>query len=109
MSATTAPASQSLIQRLAGIDLRSLAAFRIGLGVILLGDLVTSLSGAGALYSEGGTMPVAVAEQLRESPWMVSLHSLSGSTAWQVALITLQIVAAVCLLVGWRTQLAVAV
>jgi hypothetical protein len=109
MSATTAPASQSLIQRLAGIDLRSLAAFRIGLGLILLWDLVTSLSGAGALYSESGTMPVAVAEQLRESPWIVSLHSLSGATAWQVALITLQIVAAVCLLVGWRTQRAVAV
>jgi hypothetical protein len=109
MSATTAPASQSLIQRLAGIDLRSLAAFRIGLGVVLLWDLVTSLSGAGALYSEAGTMPLVVAEQLRESPWIVSLHSLSGATAWQVALISLQIIAAVCLLVGWRTQLAVAV
>ena len=109
MSVPPAPSESSLIQRLAGIDLRSLAAFRIGLGGILLWDLITSLSSAGALYSEAGTMQVAVAEQLRESPWIVSLHSLSGSAAWQVALIIFQIAAAVCLLIGWRTQLATVV
>lgn len=106
MSATPAPASQSLIQRLAGIDLRSLAAFRIGLGIVLLWDLSNSLASAGAFYSESGTMPVAVMEQLRESPWIVTLHGLVGSTAWPVALILVQILAALCLLVGWRTQIA---
>lgn len=109
MSVRPEPADLSLIQRLAGIDLRSLAAFRIGLGVVLLWDLFTSLSSAEALYSEAGMVPLAVAEQLRESPWMVSLHSLSGSAAWPVAVIVFQIVAAVCLLAGWRTQLAAAI
>jgi len=104
-----APSSQSLIQRLAGIDLRSLAVFRIGLGVVLLWDLFTSLASAGALYSEAGMMPLAVAEQLRESAWIVSLHSLNGPAVWPVVLIVFQILAATCLIVGWRTQVAVAI
>lgn len=109
MSATSPPAKPSVIRRLTGIDLRSLAAFRIGLGTILIWDLVTSLFSASAFYTDAGTMPLALALRLRESPWIISLHGLSGSTAWQMALIVGQIAAAACLLIGWRTQLATVV
>ncbi|MBX7211847.1 MAG: HTTM domain-containing protein [Verrucomicrobiaceae bacterium] len=98
--------SRSVIQRLAGVDLRSLAAFRMGLGFILLWDLATSLASAGAFYAEAGVMPSAVWARLRESAWIVSLHGLSGSSPWVVTLIIVQMIAAACLLAGWRTQAA---
>lgn len=106
MPATPAQPAPTLIQRLAGIDLRSLAAFRIGLGAILLWDSADSLASTGAFYSEAGTMPVEVARALRESPWIVSLHALSGSGAWAAGLILVQIASALCLIAGWRTTIA---
>jgi Vitamin K-dependent gamma-carboxylase len=97
---------QCIARQFAGIDLRSLAAFRIGLGVVLLWDLSTSLGSASAFYSNDGFLPLAVLDQFRESPWLWSVHTLSGSCAWQIALLILHMAAAVCLLVGYRTQVA---
>ncbi len=109
MSTAHVPTSPSFIQRLAGIDLRSLAAFRIGLGVILIWDLITSLASVEALYTEVGTLPAALAAELLESPWIVSMHAWVGASSGVAGLIVVQLAAAICLLVGWRTQLAVAV
>lgn len=96
-----------LIQRLAGIDARSLAAFRIGLGLVLIWDLSTALLNAKAFYSNSGVVPVEILAGLNESPWIVSLHSLSGTPVWQIFLIALQIFAALLFLVGCRTQVAI--
>lgn len=104
LSSTPAP---PLIQRLAGIDARSLAAFRIGLGLVLLWELTTALLNGGAFYSDSGVVPTGILAGLNESPWIVSLHSMSGTTGWPILLITLQIIAAFCFLVGYRTQVAI--
>ena len=99
------PAPQTVIQRLAGIDLRALATLRIALAVLLLWDTFTALINAGAFFTEAGVLPLSVARQLRESEWMLSLHDL-GSTALVTALLLVQLGAALCLLAGWRSQLA---
>ena len=97
---------QSIARQFAGIDLRSLAAFRIGLGVVLLWDLSTSLGSASAFYSNDGFLPLSVLDKFRESPWMWSIHAWSGSSAWQIALLILHMAAAVCVLAGYRTQVS---
>ncbi len=105
MPASQSPSAPSLIQRLASIDVRSLAAFRIGLGLVLIWDLATSLWNAEAFFGESGVLPLSVLEPYRESPWMFSLHDFGGSWGLPVALIVLQLAAAVCFLIGYRTQL----
>jgi len=97
---------KDVFRQVAGIDLRSLAVFRIGLALVLLWDLGVSLSSARAFYSNDGFMPLASLEPFRESPWLWSIHTWSGSTAWQVVLLVLNMVAATCMLVGFRAQLA---
>ncbi len=96
----------SLIERLAGIDLRSLAAFRIAISLILLWDAADALASAGFFFSDSGSLPRSVLAEIRDSPWMWSLHSLSGSVAWQIVLLAVQAAAVVCLLLGWRAQAA---
>lgn len=96
----------SLVERLAGIDLRSLAVCRIALGLILLWDAADAFASAGFFFSDGGSLPRSVLGEIRDSPWMWSLHSLSGSVGWQLVLLAVQTAAAACLVFGWRSQLA---
>jgi hypothetical protein len=99
-------APPSILHRLAGVDLRALAAFRIGLAIAMLWDGLVSLENARAFYAEDGVMPASLLAQMRESVWVWSLHGLSGGAAWQMILIVLQLAATLCLLIGCRTQLA---
>ncbi len=100
---------QGILRRIAAIDLRSLAAFRIGLAVCLLWDLAISLDSVKAFYSDEGFLPRALLGQFQTSPWMGSIHTWSGSVAWQVVLLAVHIAAAFCLLVGYRTQISIIV
>lgn len=89
-----------------GLDLRSLAAMRIGLAGVLLTDLAIRASDFHAMYSSAGLAPVEFVRGLQRIPvW--SLHLLSGSDAWQIFLFGLATVMAVAMLVGYRTRLAV--
>ncbi len=89
------------------LDLRSLAVMRIGLGIILLLDLVVAVTNAEAFYSDAG---VLTREMLFEKhwhhPWAWSLHTLSGSVKWQYALLSIALLASVAFTLGWRTRLA---
>lgn len=89
-----------------GLDLRSLAAMRIGLAGVVLTDLAIRASDFHAMYSSEGLAPVAFVRSLQRIPvW--SLHLLSGSDAWQIFLFGLATVIAVAMLLGYRTRLAV--
>ena len=92
---------------LISIDLRSLAAFRISLGLVLLWDLSTSLSNVSAFYSNDGFLPLSMLGVFNDSPWQWSLHSWSASTAWQIALLIVHLASAGCVLIGYRTQVAI--
>lgn len=95
------------LSEVVGIDPRSLALFRISLGLILLVDLATRASDFGAFYGPEGFL--SVAESIRESgPWSWSLYWLSESP-WLVAA---GMVAAACcaaaMLAGYQTRWATA-
>ena len=96
------------------IDLRSLTAFRIGLGVMLLADLWYRVTHLIAHYTDSGVLPRTViklselAEKFHDPSfvWYWSLHKISGEPWFELTLFITAAVFAVCLLIGYRTRTA---
>ena len=88
-----------------GLDLRSLALFRIGLAFVIGIDLITRMGDLRPHYTDQGVLPrPAAMAWLSEGYW--SIHLLSGHL-WGQALIFLAAIAlALAMLVGYRTRLA---
>ena len=100
---------RQLAPRIFAIDLRSLAALRIGLGAVLLADLAYRAIDLEAHYADTGVLPrAALRATLRDPSAMWSLHALSGAWTAQLVLFALAAVAAVALLIGYRARLAAA-
>lgn len=100
----------SRAELLFGIDLRSLAAFRIGLGAVLLADLAYRVLDFQAHYTEAGILPRALYREVFsdvEIAW--SLHLILGSPAYQALLFLVAAVAALALLLGVRARAAVGI
>lgn len=85
------------------LDLRSLAIFRIGLGVMILVDLVCRSSDLIAHYCDTGVLPRNVLLQYSARPWHVSLHLMNGQPIVQVILFSFAGVLALFLILGYRT------
>ena len=107
---STAPGQSSWFSTVFGVDTRSLAAMRIGLGLILLLNLWLAASDVTAFFTDEGMLPRADRLQLNLDenytvpPYMVSVHMLSGSKWFQLTLFGIASLFAVCVLVGYRTQ-----
>ncbi len=86
-----------------GLDLRSLALLRIGLGFILLLDLAGRLPGLVSHYSDDGVLPRDALLEF-QAGWLVSLHSISGEPFFQAALMTLAAGFALSLALGFGTR-----
>lgn len=90
------------------IDSRALAAFRIGLGCVLVLDLLLRLRNLRTFYTDAGVLPVSrLAEQ---SPLLArfSLHAQSGDAWFQALLFAISGTVALALVVGYKTRLATA-
>lgn len=87
------------------LDPRSLAAFRIGIGAVVLLDLADRASSLEAHYTDVGVVPRAALTALSAHP-TYSLHMGSGGLAFQVGLFALQAVGALLLVVGLWTRWA---
>ncbi len=94
------------IPDLFGIDLRSLALFRIGLALLLLTDLLNRSTMLKAHYTDFGVLPLAVWRERFPYYWSVSIHLLDGSLAWQILVFLVAAVLAFFLLLGYQTRLA---
>ncbi len=87
--------------------MRSLAVFRIGLGLFVFLYAVLSLADAEAFLSDQGILPREILTRTQwESPMLWSLHLLSGSVGFQWVLLLLQALAGVSLALGFRTRTA---
>ncbi|WP_049983152.1 HTTM domain-containing protein [Halorubrum sp. BV1] len=91
-----------------GVDRRALAAFRIGLGIVLLVDLGLRARNLTAFYTDAGVLPRAALAEAYPLAARVSLHALVGDPLAVAALFALAGVAATALAVGHRTGLATA-
>lgn len=96
-------ASQRL-QRIAGIDLRSLAAFRIGLGALIFWDQLHALFNVRLFYSDDGVLPRTLLRQAFPQGSQWSLHLLGGSVLFESLLILAAMLAACSVVLGWRTR-----
>jgi hypothetical protein len=85
-----------------GLDVRSLALFRIGLGFYLLVDLLLRVPDLTIFHTDAGVLPRLVLGP----PWCLPFHRLSGDLWWQVCLFVIAGLFAVALLLGYRTRLA---
>jgi Vitamin K-dependent gamma-carboxylase len=98
--------------RVFGIDPRSLALLRIGVGLLLLLNLAGLLGDVSAFFTDEGILPrdrcshLTTEEQNTFPPYWASLHMLSGRAEWQFLLFALMATLAVAVVVGYRTQAA---
>ena len=88
-----------------GIDLRTLALFRVMLAGVLLFDLLRRFCDLTALYSDQGVLPRSWLVQI-DVPWHWSLYLANGTPLITGLLLAVQVLAALALLLGWRTRLA---
>ena len=90
-----------------GLDVRSLAVFRISLALVILADLITRSGNLIAPDIDVGVRPgpVVVNEFLKLGNW--SLHLISGHVLVQGLLFGLAALSALAMLIGYHTRLAV--
>ncbi|MDX1386836.1 MAG: HTTM domain-containing protein [bacterium] len=95
-----------MMKRLLGIDLRSLALFRISMGLILIWDLVDRAGDLRAHYTSQGVLPLSELLGNFSQPYALSLHFLNDSLAFQSTLFLLAGLMALALIFGFLTRLA---
>src|SRR5918998_5721050 len=88
-----------------GADLRSLATFRIVLAALVLLDLASRAPDLYAHYTDRGVLPRSILLQEALNRWQVSLNLMSGELYVQALLFGVAALAALALLVGYRTRL----
>lgn len=87
------------------VDLRTLALFRVLLGVYIILDLIFRARDLTAHYTDFGIMPRSDAvDFLSDSSF--SIHLINGSALFQALLFLIAGLFALMLLVGWRTRMA---
>jgi hypothetical protein len=92
-----------------GLDLRSLALFRISMAALVFGDVAFRLPHLVPLYAERGLLSSDAALQVIGPGLYFSLHFwLRGSEAALAVLFGLQLLVALAMLVGYRTRVATA-
>ncbi len=96
------------VRHLFALDLRSLALWRVATALLVLADLLRRSVDLVAHYTDAGVLP---REVLRQSsyyfpPGSWSLYLLSGDAWFAGGLLILNAIAAIALLLGWRSRLA---
>jgi hypothetical protein len=94
------------LRLLLGIDVRSLALFRVACGLLLLVDLASRARLLEANYTDFGAHPRTAALLYHQPGGLPSLHWLAGSVRAEAALFAVAAATALLLLVGWRTRVA---
>jgi len=93
------------IYRRFSIDTRSLAAFRIALGLLILADLALRSRNLRAFYTDFGVLPRS-AFLSQADPFHWSLHIIFGEVWGQALLFVIAGIFAVALTIGYRTTIA---
>lgn len=92
------------LDRIFGIDVRSLALFRICLALIMIGDLLYRAQDLQAHYTDAGVLPIALVSVYQQQHWWWSIHTLHPALEPQIVLFLIAGLFALSLLVGYRTR-----
>jgi len=94
------------VSRLFGIDYRALKIFRVGLALLVLGDLFARSMDLDAFYTDAGVLPRAL---LRIPRFRFSAHAMTGGRGGEEIMFLLAAAFALLLLIGiWPRLAAVA-
>ncbi|MES3518211.1 MAG: HTTM domain-containing protein [Natronomonas sp.] len=85
------------------LDTRSLGVFRMGLGLLIVADVLLRFRNLNFFYTDNGVMPVSLAQELSHE--YASLFFISGSPAVVSLLFGLHLLVGVALLVGYHTRI----
>ncbi|WP_028080612.1 DCC1-like thiol-disulfide oxidoreductase family protein [Solimonas soli] len=88
-----------------GIDLRTLALFRVALGLVLLWCSLSAFRDLAAFWTDAGVLPrTAMIES--DSQWRLSLYLVNGQSWFVGALLLVQSACALMFALGWRMRWA---
>lgn len=90
------------------LDVRSLALFRIALGLVAIVDLLIRIPQIDDFYTDRGVMPRVALFPLMDGTWALSLHAISGLYAVELVLFLTALAFAAGLTAGYRTRLSAA-
>lgn len=90
------------LRELFGIDTRSLAVFRIGLGAVIVFDHLFRARFLTFEYTDAGYLPRIL---IGTPPPFFQLHLANGSFGWQASLFAAGILLGLLLILGWRTRI----
>lgn len=101
---------QPLRQRITqvfGLDLRSVALFRVLYAVVLICEIIGKMEPGelSAFYTDDGVFPRELFFD-SSNPYALQLHAMSGRISFQYFLLVLHLAVACCLLVGYYTKTA---
>lgn len=97
--------TMSWLRNIFTFDLRSLALFRIGLALLLLGDLFVRATDLVAHYTDFGVLPRSAVLGEFLNQWHLSLNFIGGTATFQIILFAIYALFLILLLVGYRTKL----
>lgn len=103
-SAPSRPSLFAVLSRMFGMDLRSLAVFRIALGLVVLFDVLGRWSYVAVHYSDRGLLS---REQVLDglNIWRWSVYFMNGTSAFAHALFALTVIACLAVIGGYRTRM----
>lgn len=97
------------LKELFSLDYRSLALMRIGMGVLLILDLIERARSLTAHYTDAGVLSRADLLTLSGNKFLISIHAMSGLGSVQAVLFVIAGIFGVMLILGYRTTLAAVV
>lgn len=107
MTATTLIASmRGKLRELVSVDPRSLAVFRVGLGAVVIFDLIERTRSFVESYTDLGPLPRSLVLQMERYGWPFRLFALSGAPAVQAVLFVVTGLAALAMAAGLFTTFA---
>ena len=94
-----------VVQVAFGADLRSIALFRVILGLTVIGDLLDRSWDIYAHYDDAGVLPRVAALEHFNSYWWLSIHMFSGKWWMVLGLFLVHAAVACSLILGYRSRL----
>ena len=86
-------------------DLRALGLMRIGIALVIIADLLIRFGDLSAHYTGSGVWPSALLRNFGWQDGFWSVHRLFDTYAWELSLFIVHFMAAVFLLIGFKTKL----
>jgi hypothetical protein len=88
------------------LDRRALALMRVGIGLVLLIDLIIRSGSIKAHYTDEGVLPLHALQRFLGNGYNYSLHAQSGELYFQIFLFFTAILFSSFLIIGYHTRLA---